>query len=73
MDPGSFLEKAIQVREVEATNMAGARVKIQQPWVMLERCVGCGICKTQCPLQGAAGIRVLHSKDAAITEEMVGY
>ncbi len=66
-------EKAIQAREVETTNAAGERVKILQPYVVLERCVGCGICENKCPLQGPAGIRVSHEKHAAVTRGMAGY
>lgn len=64
-------EKAIQTREVETTNVAGERVKLLQPYVVLERCVGCGICENKCPLQGAAGVRVQHAKYAAATPEML--
>ena len=64
-------DKAIQTRSVDVVATTGEKVTLQQPFVRLDLCVGCGICENKCPLQGAAGIIVRHSKDAAITEEML--
>ena len=51
--------KAIQVRNVFNVKGAnGEEVEIQQPFVDRELCVGCGICESNCPIEGAAGIRV---------------
>jgi formate hydrogenlyase subunit 6/NADH:ubiquinone oxidoreductase subunit I len=63
-------DKAIKIREVEVTNVRGEKVKIQEPHVEVELCVGCGICETKCPIHGAAGIRVHHPKSVALTKEM---
>ena len=62
-------DKAIQVREVEVTNAEGQKILMKQPYVKFELCIGCGICENKCPLLGAAGVRVHHLKDAAMTEE----
>jgi len=33
-------------------------VKLKQPWVGLEQCVGCGACERSCPVFDEAAIRV---------------
>ena len=64
-------DKAIRVNEVQVTNSVGKKVTIQQPYVKIDLCNGCGICETKCPIHGDAGIRVLHSRCVALTDEMV--
>jgi ferredoxin len=31
---------------------------LQQPYVVKELCIGCGICEYQCPMGGEAAVRV---------------
>jgi MauM/NapG family ferredoxin protein len=52
-------DKAIRLEEVEVIDPAGARVTLQRPAVVRERCVGCGFCEYKCPLAGEAAIRVV--------------
>ena len=49
-------EKAIELRASD-TGPAG----LQVPYVIRERCIGCGICENKCPLNGEAAIRVYTS------------
>lgn len=51
-------EKAILLERVEVTRHDGSTVSVQQPRVVRERCIGCGICEYKCPLSGEAAIRV---------------
>jgi ferredoxin len=51
-------EKAIRLHEVEVVDERGAVVHLQQPYVLQELCIGCGICEFQCPMQGQAAIQV---------------
>jgi polyferredoxin len=51
-------EKAIQLEEVTITGADGAPTVLQQPYVLRELCIGCGICETKCPMEGEAAIRV---------------
>jgi len=52
-------EKAIKiVRTFTVKGVDGTELEIQQPVVERELCVGCGICESNCPLEGPAGIRV---------------
>jgi len=38
----------------------GGAVKVKQPRVLRDLCIGCGICETKCPLSGQAAIRVVR-------------
>jgi len=51
-------DKAIRLEEQTVVNGAGETVTVHRPHVIRERCIGCGICEYQCPLNGRAAIRV---------------
>ncbi len=51
-------DKAIKFREVEVENSKGARVRVRQPYVIDNLCIGCGICENKCPLSGDAAVLV---------------
>ncbi len=51
-------EKAIRLEKLKVVNAAGETIEFQQPYVLREVCIGCGICENHCPLEGEAGIRV---------------
>ncbi len=34
------------------------KIRLQQPWVDIDRCIGCGICEHECPVSGLRAIRV---------------
>jgi len=51
-------EKAIHLENVRVVNQTGETIELQQPYVLREVCIGCGICENHCPLEGEAGIRV---------------
>ena len=55
-------EKAIKLEDVEAWTPDGS-VSLQRPYVVQERCIGCGICENHCPLAGHAAIRVYAPTD----------
>jgi ferredoxin len=63
-------EKAIQYDVVDVTDATGQRVTIQRPYVIVERCVGCGICENVCPVDGEAAIRV--QREQTVTAEDSG-
>jgi ferredoxin len=59
-------EKAIQfdIREVDVPE-GGTRV-VKFPYVVEDRCIGCGICENKCPLVGKPGIFVNTANEVRI-------
>jgi len=51
-------DKAIRLEDQTVVNGAGETVTVRRPVVIRDRCIGCGICEYQCPLNGRAAIRV---------------
>jgi MauM/NapG family ferredoxin protein len=52
-------EKAIKILNTFTfKDKNGADIEIQQPYVDRDLCVGCGICESNCTIDGVAGIRV---------------
>ncbi|MBI4318471.1 MAG: 4Fe-4S binding protein [Chloroflexi bacterium] len=51
-------DKAVKLDEADAVDAQGRKFRIKLPRVVLETCIGCGICEYQCPLKGPAAIRV---------------
>lgn len=42
-------EKAIHLEKVKVVNEVGEAIALQQPYVLREVCIGCGICENHCP------------------------
>ncbi len=61
-------EKAIQLKEAEVLAPDGQLITIQRPYVVQERCIGCGICENHCPLSGQAAIQVYTPTDLGINQ-----
>jgi polyferredoxin len=57
-------EKAIQLEEAVVTDARGEQVTVKRPYVVKERCIGCGICEFQCPMGGDAAVRVFAYTEA---------
>jgi formate hydrogenlyase subunit 6/NADH:ubiquinone oxidoreductase subunit I len=53
--------KAIRLEEIQITTEDGTQRTLQRPSVLRDRCIGCGICENQCPLEGESAIRVYRS------------
>ena len=56
-------EKAIVFDQREV--LVGSEVRtLKLPRVVHERCIGCGICETRCPLDGRSAIRVVNESES---------
>jgi len=54
--------KSIKVKRVVMTkDELGQDIELHLPYVERHLCVGCGICESNCPIDGAAGIHVLRT------------
>jgi len=58
-------ENSIEIsldRDMKKIPAAGSKievqVRLQRPYVDIERCIGCGICEHECPISGKKAIRV---------------
>ena len=52
-------EKAIVFDQKEVLTPQGMK-NLKLPRVVQQRCIGCGICETRCPVAGVSAIRVIH-------------
>jgi len=43
-------------------------IRLQQPYVNPERCIGCGICEHECPVRGKRAIRVTADNETRMKE-----
>lgn len=56
-------EKAIILDTQTVERPDGVVAEVHRPKVIRDRCIGCGICETKCPLNGEAAIRVYAPTD----------
>ena len=49
-------EKAIELQSEGGGG--GEHNGVQKPLVIADRCIGCGICECQCPVEGESAIRI---------------
>jgi len=56
-------DKAILLEEVEVLDQEGQSLMLQRPRVVLDLCIGCGICEYKCPMGGEAAICIYAPTD----------
>jgi len=56
--------KAIYVKKDIVTAPAGKKLKVQLPYVDLQKCIGCGICENKCPVRGLPAIRTIAAGES---------
>ncbi|MFC1481672.1 4Fe-4S binding protein [Candidatus Neomarinimicrobiota bacterium] len=64
-------DKAIKLEIKDVTLPDGSTKLLKHPYMVKERCTGCGICETKCPLPGAPGIFVTIEGQVRPTPDMV--
>jgi Pyruvate/2-oxoacid:ferredoxin oxidoreductase delta subunit len=43
-------------------------VRLQRPYVDIERCIGCGVCEHECPVSGRKAVRVSAEGETRSTD-----
>jgi MauM/NapG family ferredoxin protein len=64
-------KKAIWFEEVEVLNIRGEKLRVKQPRIDPELCIGCGICENKCPIKAQAGVRVFSSGESRNPENQI--
>ena len=64
-------KKAIWFEDVAARDRQGRQVRVKQPHVDLELCIGCGICETKCPVLGRPAITVTNVGESRSRENQL--
>ena len=57
-------DKAICFRDAPVTNQVGEAVIVRQPYIVPERCTGCGICENVCPFKDQPAVRVTSANES---------
>jgi ferredoxin len=47
------------------------QVRLQRPYVDIEKCIGCGVCEHECPISGKRGIRVSAEGESRSPERKI--
>ncbi|MEW6218200.1 MAG: 4Fe-4S binding protein [Thermodesulfobacteriota bacterium] len=61
-------KKAILLAPETVTDALGRRQQVQVPRVVVERCVGCGICEARCPLASQPAIVINNTNESRRSE-----
>lgn len=56
--------KAIYVKKDMVTAPAGKKLRVQLPYVDLQKCIGCGICENKCPVLGLPAVRTIAAGES---------
>jgi NAD-dependent dihydropyrimidine dehydrogenase PreA subunit len=51
-------DKAIHLQEETINDPDKSQIIVKLPYILRERCIGCGICEYKCPVSGEAAVRV---------------
>ncbi len=57
----SNTDTSVEVSEEHLSSVSGKveiQVRLQRPYVDVEKCIGCGVCEHECPVSGKRAIRV---------------
>lgn len=62
-------DKAIKLRRTRMRRNDGKAVSVSLPFVVEDRCIGCGACENKCPVSGSSAITVRVPKKAPASRE----
>jgi MauM/NapG family ferredoxin protein len=65
-------DKAIRLRPAIVIDQGGNSITLQQPYVVDNLCIGCGICENKCPLSDEAAVRVTREGESRNPDNAVG-
>jgi len=63
LSPGEQFEKILT-----AGSKIEVQVRLQQPYVDIEKCIGCGVCEHECPVSGRKAVRVSAEGETRSTD-----
>jgi formate hydrogenlyase subunit 6/NADH:ubiquinone oxidoreductase subunit I len=56
--------KAIHLEEAVQATRDGGSLRLQRPIIDPARCIGCGVCEHECPMNGLRAIRVTADNES---------
>ncbi len=62
---GQFVKMPLPGSKIEV------QVRLQQPFVDIEKCIGCGVCEHECPVSGRKAIRVSAEGETRSKDRML--
>ena len=62
--PWAFGKSCIVCQEVCPVSPKAIEVRDGRPWVLADRCIGCGVCEHECPVHGLRAIRVTAENES---------
>ena len=62
--PWSYDKPCIVCQEVCPVSPKAIEVRDGRPWVLADRCIGCGVCEHECPVSGLRAIRITAENES---------
>ena len=59
------------VLDIDGVENLEIQVRLQQPVVDQKKCIGCGICQHECPVQGTRAIRVTSDNESRSAKRVI--
>lgn len=64
-------DNSIELSEARPTSEGGKieiQVRLQRPYIDIEKCIGCGVCEHECPVSGLRAVRVSAEGETRSTD-----
>lgn len=56
---------------LKSQNLVEIQVRLQRPYIDVEKCIGCGTCEHECPIGGRAAVRVSSAGETRNTDNKI--